>query len=74
MKKTLALALAVVMSMGLLAGCGGNGGNSGNTSNPPANNSTSQNQSGSGVASSIPTPPRAAAPWACASTSLTTPL
>ena len=38
MKKTLALALAVVMSLGLLAGCGGNGGNggnSGNTSNPP---------------------------------------
>ncbi len=57
MKKTLALALAVVMSLGLLAGCGGNGGNSGNTSNPPANNSTSQDQSGSGVASSIPDAP-----------------
>ena len=57
MKKTLALALAVVMSLGLLAGCGGNnnGGNGGSAaSNPPS--SASQPQGG-GAASSIPDAP-----------------
>ncbi|MCI9156973.1 MAG: galactose ABC transporter substrate-binding protein [Lawsonibacter sp.] len=53
MKKTLALALAVVMSLGLLAGCGPKEpANNGGTSNPPS--SASQPQGG---ASSIPDAP-----------------
>ena len=48
MKKTLALALAVVMSLGLLAGCGG-GGNGGASSTPPASGGgSSQSQQPSG--------------------------
>ena len=55
MKKTLALALAAVMSLGLLAGCGPKepANNGGGTTNPPS--SASQPQGGD--ASSIPDAP-----------------
>ena len=55
MKKTLALALAVVMSLGLLAGCGG--GNNGGTTNPPANNAGTSQPAASNPAASIPEAP-----------------
>ena len=55
MKKTLALALAVVMSLGLLAGCGG--GNNGGTANPPANNAGTSQPAASNPAASIPEAP-----------------
>ena len=53
MKKTLALALAVVMSLGLLAGCGGNNNSTPNNTNP----GTSANQPSGGGGASIPDAP-----------------
>ena len=59
MKKTLALALAVVMSLGLLAGCGNSGeknpGSSGSGSTP--NTSASNPGGSSNPANSIPEAP-----------------
>ena len=53
MKKTLALALAVVMSLGLLAGCGGGG----NTSTPAQSNPGTSQPAASNPAASIPDAP-----------------